>query len=335
MTQNRSGISIVICTHNGKNRLRPVLTAIVDQSLSPEMFELIVIDNASTDGTTAFCEQVLGEATCAFSWQVVLEKQPGLNYARLRGLTVAQFDVVLFCDDDNALSPDYLQLGIRLMNDSPVIGALGGCGIPSFESAKPSWFDTYSHSFAVGPQSKLDGRILHNPAEVYGAGAFFRKAPLLRFFEKGFNAAMSDRKGNSLTSGGDVEWCYLVQLAGYEIWYDHRLTFIHQMPEGRLQWSYYLRLKAGIASGTGRLLPYVCLLKDPQASTLTFGFNWFSEVVRSTIVYLKFRISSWIRKKRKTNELELAAVVLHQKMVSYWKHGVSGFRHFHHVKRML
>ena len=243
--------------------------------------------------------------------------------------------MVLFCDDDNALSRDYLQLGLSLLKDNPAIGALGGCGIPSFETAKPVWFDTYSHSFAVGPQSTHDGRILHDPAEVYGAGTFFRKGILLRFFEKGFHATMTDRKGNTLASGGDVEWCYLVQLAGYEIWYDHRLTFIHQMPEGRLRWSYYLRLKAGIASGTGRLLPYICLLKNHQASWFTFGFNWFSQAVRSTLIYFKFYVSAWILQKNRKPESELAAVVLRQKMTSYWKHGGSGFRHFKLLKRML
>ena len=329
------GISVVICTFNGKARLRPTLNSVLEQEFTPSFFELIVVDNASQDSTKEFCEQFLVASGAAFPWKIVHEAKPGLNHARLKGLYESKFDFILFCDDDNSLSPHYLKIAFDLLQKNSAIGALGGCGIPAFEGTKPDWFDKYNHSFAVGPQSTYDGKVLKIPAALYGAGTFFRKAPLLKFFDNGFNTVMSDRKGKSLASGGDVEWCYLVQLAGYEIWYDQRLTFLHAMPDSRMQWNYYVRLKLGIASGAGRLLPYVCLLKNRNMSLFTYGLHWFSRTLLLTLVYLKHKIRILVSIKPLKLEVKLAMVVINAKMGSYWLNGINTFRHFGHLKRML
>lgn len=335
MTNSKEGVSVVICTYNGRQRLQPTLHSIGIQRFHPSLFELIVVDNASQDGTHEFCERYLSEWDILFSWKVVNENQPGLSHARLKGFREAQFDIVLFCDDDNSLSPDYLKVGFDLLKNNSVIGALGGCGIPSFETSKPEWFDKYSHSFAVGPQADRDGKVIKYPSELYGAGTFFRKAALQKYFDKGFNPIMSDRKGNMLVSGGDVEWCYLIQLNQYEIWYEHRLSFLHVMPDSRMQWSYYLKLKQGIASGAGKLFPYECLLKNRKMTIVSFGFRWLARALFSSLVYLKYEAGKWVTRQTVQPDAELARLILHAKMNSYWMNGRKAFHHFVHLKSML
>jgi len=333
MTSNQFGISVVVCTYNGKERLQPTLNSILNQKISSALFELIVVDNASQDNTRDFCEKLLSDLGAAASWKIVSEQKPGLNNARLRGLVEAKFDVVLFCDDDNTLAPDYLKVAFDLLESNPAIGALGGCGIPSFVGAKPGWFDRYSNSFAVGPQASVEGKLAEKPAELYGAGTFFRKTPLLNFFDKGFTTIMSDRKGKSLASGGDVEWCYIVQLAGYEIWYSHRLTFMHVMPEDRMQWSYCLRLKKGIASGAGKLFPYKELIRNQAATWNSFVSRWILRTIKLNFAFLKFKIQLLFRADPLNADIELANVVWQARITSWWLNGFNAFRNFILLKK--
>lgn len=328
-----TGISIIICTYNGKARIKDALHSIINLKSDSE-WELIIVNNSSTDGTDEFCSQYLSTYGDGIVWKIVQEEKPGLAYARLKGFIESKYDYLLYCDDDNSLSKDYLNIGFSLMESCAAIGALGGQGFPIFEGVKPDWFDNYSHSYALGPQSVSDGKM-KSPASLYGAGTFFRRNALDWFIQRDFKTVLTGRKGKNLTAGDDVEWCYLVQLAGYEIWYDHRLTFGHIMPEGRLTWSYYLKLKQAIAAGACRLMSYECLLKDRQMSLVTFMLRWSSEAMLSTLIYLKHRAINLVRHKATGPETELALVILNSRFNSYWKDATVALHHFHYLKSLL
>jgi glycosyltransferase involved in cell wall biosynthesis len=327
-----NGISIIICTYNGKQKLEETLLAIL-RLKATFSWELLVIDNASTDGTSEFASSLLNNS--GIDWKILHENKPGLIKARLCGLKASKYDVLLYCDDDNTLDENYLQIGYDLLNQNPSIGALGGCGTPVFEAQKPDWFDKYGHSFAVGPQAENDGPMSEYPAELYGAGAFFRKEVLLQFIEKGFKSGLSGRTGNNLVSGEDVEWCYLIQLAGYQIWYDHRLVFTHAMPQGRMNWEYYLRLKQGIASGAGQLLPYSCLFKNKKMNNFEYFSNWFKRAFSSTLLYYKFSFSQLLKRKSLNAEERLGKIILKAKMKSYFKNAIPAYYHFVKIKTII
>lgn len=327
------GISVVVCTYNGRDRVEPTLKALFLQQVAQEFnWEIIVVDNASTDDTDMYCEQLHSRYLFTGQFTVIKEFTPGLNHARLKGLRSAKFDWVLFCDDDNHLFPDYLQTGFTILTENKNIGVLGGNGIPLLEGIKPGWFDRYSHSFAVGAQSSANGKIGEYPAEVYGAGAFFRREPLLHLFDKGFACVMSDRKGNSLSSGGDVEWCYLLQLAGYEIWFDQRLTFLHWMPNSRITWSYYLQLKKGIVSGSARLFSYSCLLKEPTMSLRKFKLLFFLKFSLTAGVYFKFHLMRFFRGKTEKQGQLLTDILVSTRLNTFYRDRTVAFTHFEYLK---
>lgn len=329
-----TGLSVIICTYNGAARLTKTLASIVKQK-TDFPWELILVDNASTDSTKQVCINFLNEKGSAISWKIVEESKPGLIYARLCGMKASSYDVLMYCDDDNALSDDYLQMGGALMQQHDRIGALGGCGIAEFEGTKPEWFDKYYHSFAVGTQAGQDGKLNEYPAEVYGAGTFLRREPLTKFFYNGFQTVLSGRTGNKLVSGDDVEWCYLLQLAGYEIWYDHRLTFLHLMPEGRMQWSYYLRLKQAIATGSGRLIAYNCLFQNRKAGLFDLLVLWLQKTIRVSVIYLKNKLTGGSAKSKNNPEAELGALILEARMKSYWTSLPLTLRHFKQLKSFV
>ena len=134
-----NGISIVICTYNGINRLGPTLLSIFSQQLTSDIsWELIIVDNASTDNTTDFCRKMIESSAFGNKSRSVFESKQGCNHARLKGLQEVKYRWLLFCDDDNHLFPDYLEQAWSILNNNENIGVLGGIGIPLFEDQSPT-----------------------------------------------------------------------------------------------------------------------------------------------------------------------------------------------------
>lgn len=324
-------ISVVICTHNGRHRLGSVFASLKAQ-LNPPEFELLLVDNASVDGTGEWAELELAALLPASPWRVMREASPGLLYARMAGLREASYPWVLFCDDDTVLFPDFLsQCGLILTRDQN-LGVLGSLGIPEFLGPKPDWFDRYSSSFAVGPQgvSQTDARRL---VHVYGACSVYRKEPLLRLFQSGFSPVLSGRKGKVLSAGDDVEWCWLMQLLGYRIAYAPELKFYHQLPASRLRWDYYLRLKQGISGSAGLLSSYTFFSTSKSRSLFAFWTHYLGKTASSVLRYVKYRLS-W-GSQPKQAERQLSLTILHAQMKSYLSQGRAAAGHFQTLVRFF
>jgi glycosyltransferase involved in cell wall biosynthesis len=329
---SKTGISIIVCTFNGKNRLPQTLEAINKLNLGKDR-ELILVDNASTDGTTDWAENYLKESCPNLSWKIILEPVAGLSHARIAGLSAASFEYVLFCDDDNQLFKNYLDLGYRILEENPGIGVLGGFGIPVFELDKPEWFDQYSHSYAVGPQSEKSGVIEKSDAYVYGAGTFFRKGPMLELLQSGYQLVLTGRTKTKLISGDDLEWCWLMRLKGYEIAHEKNLQFNHLLSKERLNEEYYIKLKAGTASGSGLLFGYTSFLKNPSLNTFQFAMAYAKELGKSFLVYTKH---AFLRPLAKQGwEEELGFRILEARKNSFLEYGSRSIRLYKDLRRFF
>lgn len=246
------GISILICSYNGCSKLKKTLDYIKNLK-SDQPWELIVVDNNSTDNTFEFVGQELNETDLDFS--IYKCDTLGKMNAFWAGVRNAKYAYILDCDDDNWLFPDYLQKAFKILEANEGIGALGGKGIPHNQNNLPAWFERYQLSYAVGPQGRHNGNLGEN-GELYGAGTFFRKEILEKWSALGFTNFLSCRKGTELTSGGDTELCEVVKLYGYEVWYEDSLQFYHDIEDRKLTKDYLIKLKKGIASSFPILYAY-------------------------------------------------------------------------------
>ena len=149
-------------------------------------WELIIVNNNSTDGTASLAKQIWKTYNTSVSLRVVNEEQSGLSFARERGMHEAVYDTVVWCDDDNWLCDNYLQTAYTIMDSNSDIGALGGWCEAAFETEKPSWFDTQSKYVAVSKQGKKSGDITNKKGCVYGAGMVLRKSHWLQLKKIGF-----------------------------------------------------------------------------------------------------------------------------------------------------
>lgn len=233
------GISVILCTYNGCDRLKPTIEHLASQELVCEA-ELVLVDNASTDGSSAFVEEIWQERGNPYSLVIVKELTPGLIHARKAGLKAASYDIVVFCDDDNWLQRDYLKLTCGLFGSIPSIGLVGGQGIGVTNGEFPSWWYEADNScnFAVGKQLSSSGYADFR-GYLWGAGLAGRKVVLTHIFNDAFPFLMVGRKGNTVLSGDDSEMCLRALLAGRHLYYDERLVYSHFIPVGRLSDAYF------------------------------------------------------------------------------------------------
>ncbi|QNJ96713.1 glycosyltransferase [Constantimarinum furrinae] len=264
------GISIIICTYNGKTRLDKTLNHLTKQEFSCPL-EIVLVDNASTDGTKEYAEKWWEQhGVASISFRTAFQPVPGKSYAQEMGYAMARYDLLLICDDDNWLIKDYVQIAYDIMMSNAKIGALGGWCEAAFENERPDWFQKYGRYFAVSKQGSRSGDITEKKGCLYGAGMVIRKKHWQELNALGFTPLLTCRKGDKLSSGGDTEYCYALRLLGYRIWYDERLKFIHFMPTGRMNLNYVSRIREAMSESNFVVSSYLDQLEHRRVTRHTF-----------------------------------------------------------------
>ncbi|WP_114936916.1 glycosyltransferase [Mucilaginibacter endophyticus] len=237
-------LSVVIPTYNpNRERLLATIEGLKKQSAAPEAWELILVDNNSNN-------KVIDEISLQWkaAARAVIEKNQGLTYARLRGVDEAKGDIVIFVDDDNILDESYVQNTIAIFTDHPNIGAIGGKSLPELPYEEPEWLPTFYFSLAL--RDFGDEAIIQqweNKFPEYGpigAGMAVRKAALQSYRAKitSGKSIITDRKGNSLSSGGDNDILLEIVKSGWDSGYFPQLSLRHIIPAERLEINYLGRL---------------------------------------------------------------------------------------------
>lgn len=227
-------VTVAIPTYNRADFLRQTLAGIAAQQFPRDHFEVLVIDNNSTDHTRAVVAEFAGATPAP---RHILETQQGLDYGRNRAIAEARGDVIVFGDDDILMQPDWLaQMAVPLLADAATrkIGAIGGEVIPVFPDGLPDWVREWHAPLAfregTGP---LEAR--HSPM---GANLAFPKWVFARLGV--FHTAL-DRAAGNYFSGGDSEMVRRVRAAGLEVWFAPAAAVKHQMPASRTTFRYARR----------------------------------------------------------------------------------------------
>ncbi|MDA1044742.1 MAG: glycosyltransferase [Verrucomicrobia bacterium] len=247
---NPLSATLAICTHNGEARLPDVLQALLAQTAPPNTWEVVVIDNASTDQTGEVCKRY---ADRHLPVRVAREERPGLSYARARAAREARAPIVCFLDDDNIPDARFVHEAIALFATTPKMGVAGSRVIPRWQSP-PSALALAVADFALAICDIGDtpAQITGRAEGVVGAGLCVRTALLAEIHETLLSKTgetITDRKGQNLIGGGDTAICILAQQRGHECWYQPALRIEHIIPDSRTHPEYLKRLYAGIGRG--------------------------------------------------------------------------------------
>lgn len=230
------GISVIICTFNGANRIKPTLKALYCQKINNDYpWEILIIDNGSTDNTIQIVNDFIDKSQKMISVKILLEPNKGKSNALIKGYDEAKYEFMLVCDDDNWLNPNYLSTIIELFTMHPDIGLLGGYGIAEFKNdIKPNWFDKYQACFACGKLHQTSGFLKNGDVSIWGAGSIIKKTVWNYLRSNGFYFINNTGNGNQL--GEDLELAHAVYFAGFKLYFDDRLWFYHDMSGGRVTW---------------------------------------------------------------------------------------------------
>lgn len=282
------GVSVVICSHNGADRLPSALSRLAAQQVLPgTLWEVVVVDNASTDGTAAVAK-ANWPVDAPSPLRVVHEPKLGLTQARCRGLKEAQYELVSFIDDDNWPAPDWITIVANVMEHQPAIGACGGSLNAECELPPPPWLNSCLEYYAVGRQSQAGGDVTWTRGYLWGAGLTVRRSAWNALTAAGFCFRLDDRAGPGLTSGGDAELCLALRLAGWKLWYEPTLIMQHFIPANRMEWNYAKRLAQGFGTSAPVLNAYSTIRKDESAGILFWmRSNWICQALVTTMRVIK------------------------------------------------
>jgi glycosyltransferase involved in cell wall biosynthesis len=250
-------VSVVVPSHNGAARLGATLGHVAEQRPPPELrWEVVVVDNASTDGT-ADAAVAAWPVEPPAPLRVVRELRLGLRHAHLRGFAEARGDLVAWVEDDNWIAPDWLGVLADTMREHPEVGACGGRNDPVCQGEAPAWFDEFQFAYAAGPQGPVAGDVTESRGHLWGAGLTVRRTAWEGLVGQGFEPRLADRRGSSsFGSGGDSEICFALRLAGWRLWFEPRLRLRHHLLAHRLRWGYLRRMFRGVGASSVGFDPY-------------------------------------------------------------------------------
>jgi glycosyltransferase involved in cell wall biosynthesis/peptidoglycan/xylan/chitin deacetylase (PgdA/CDA1 family) len=197
-------LSIVIATFNRANDLRRCLDAIASQTAPPGTFEVVVVDDGSTDGTG----EMLAGYTAPFRLRVERQPNRGQPAALNRGAAAAQGVHCLFLDDDIVADPELVDEHLRAQRDTGGVLALGklrlrlvrsGGGLARYFAA---WWESHYRRFDEGSRepdfwASYSGNLSAPTSAIRAAGGF----------------------DEELTRSFDVELAYRLERGGLRIVY--------------------------------------------------------------------------------------------------------------------
>jgi glycosyltransferase involved in cell wall biosynthesis len=273
------GISVIICCYNSSARLPDTLRYLTRLQIGSAPWEVIVVDNASTDDTAQVARDNWS-VDAAAPLRVVSEPQPGLIHARRRGVAEARHEIISFIDDDNWVGTDWIERVRAIFAAHPEVGACGGRSEAVPEIEPPPWFEGIQKFYATGSQHARIGDVTDSRgALLWGAGLNMRTHAIRDLFDGGFTFLLSGRAGNATGAGEDTEMCYALREAGWHFWYDDDLVLRHFIPKERLTWNYALRLVEGLGKSAAIFDLYLMTLRRPpfhhySALKSTWFYRW-------------------------------------------------------------
>lgn len=228
--------SVVIPTRSRADRLDALLASLETQTVTPDEFEVIVVDNGSTDHTI----DVVAARNCG-NHRVRLVSEPvrGVSRARNAGIAAAAAPIVAFLDDDVIADPGWLEALLGAYDRWPEAGVVCGSADLVFETTPPAWFGAQVAEWYSVMDFGSDPRLLDEPTEVPWALNLSARASVVRAVG-GFPVHLG-RNGDALRGGEEGPLVAGVRAAGAAVAYEPRARVHHVVSSERLRVAWLVR----------------------------------------------------------------------------------------------
>lgn len=237
--------SIIIPTLNRSGSLRKAVSSITLQTFPAEQFEIIVVDNGSTD-TTHETINALIENNLRHRIRYVYEPEPGLLAGRHRGAFEAAGELLVFIDDDVEPVPGWLAAIVAGFDDIKV-QLVGGRNLPKYEINPPAWIHSFWNSTPYGGGycwylSLLDlgqKKLRINPTYIWGLNFAIRRPA---FYDLGgFHPDCIPDNLQRFDGDGEKGLTMPAEASGALALYEPAATVYHFVPTSRMTPEYFER----------------------------------------------------------------------------------------------
>jgi glycosyltransferase involved in cell wall biosynthesis len=278
-------VSVIISTYNRCDLLPVALASILEQDSGAISYEVIVVDNNSTDKTRYVVESFLERSNVSLNY--IFEEKQELSYARNAGIAVARAPIVAFTDDDVYVSPDWVANIKRVFDEHPEIGCVGGKVLPQWSSEPPLWL-TNDHWTPLALLDYGDSSFyVNNDRQIclIGANMAFRREVFERI---GVFAPELQRVKGSIGSMEDFEFELRFYQSGGQGLYEPSLRVSSPVDLERLKKTYHRKWHAG----HGRFYAMLHNEENERASACLFDIpsHMYRRAAVDAIHWLKYSL---------------------------------------------
>ena len=235
-------ISIIVPTLNRANFLRSALQSFCQQNFPSDQYEILVIDNGSTDNTRAVTSTTF-DAYPSIQSKYVYEPEPGSTAARHRGALEAKGNIFTFADDDIQANPNWLRAINTSFNDSTV-QLVGGPSLPKYEVEPPEWIEWFWDNGPLGKNcfylSLLDfGDQIReiDPTYIWGLNFSIRNSALFEL--KGFLPDIFPSHLQHLQGSGETGLAGEAKRRDFKAIYHPEALVYHHVQRERMTYRYF------------------------------------------------------------------------------------------------
>lgn len=247
--------TVAICTYNGGDRISKVLDRLAVQVETQGIdWEVLVVDNNSTDNTAAVVEKYARNWRSDSQVRYAFEPRQGPAYARCHAVLEAESNEFIgFLDDDNLPAPNWLISGYQFGRHRPRAGAFGGIVHPLLDVEPPPYFDgvkIYLTIYNYG-SIPLHFRRSDKPRRIPAApGSVVRKQAWQQAVPPAEKLLIKGRDEKTMAAGEDAEVMFYIQNSDWEVWYNPKMEVWHHIPSDRLEPDYLRKLARGYGLST-------------------------------------------------------------------------------------
>ena len=236
-------LSLIIPTHNRASDLIFALESVARQTLPRAEWEVVVVDNCSTDSTEQEVQR-FAAAHPDLNIRLVYEGEAGVSHARNRGISSTTAPFIAFIDDDERVNPEFLVAYLEFFRTHPQAEVAGGRIIAEYPEGRPAWMSRWVEMPIANPMD-YGAEVCPFPrGKVPGGGNMAFRRDIFAKIE-GFDAQLG-RVGRELIGGEENELFERILLSGRTIWYVPNAVMWHIIKPRKLTADYFRRLARNV-----------------------------------------------------------------------------------------
>jgi glycosyltransferase involved in cell wall biosynthesis len=243
-------ISVIVCTYNRQEYLPDCLKHLANQSADNRDYEVLIIDNNSTDNTNKIASEFIQNHP-EMNVHYFCEMNQGLTFARNRGIKEARGKILSFIDDDAFVDQDFITEIQSYFELNQEVSAIGGKISPVYEGETPKWMSKYLLTLVSALDMGNSPKKFKGSKFPIGANMAFRATVFEQYGN--FNTDLG-RRGNILEGGEEKDIFIRLKENKEVIHYVPKVYVNHIIPEKRLRIPYIKKLGIGVGSSEKKRL---------------------------------------------------------------------------------